>query len=157
MLFLFIPVGAPTVVWAEFPPVTSLYAPQNQAMICGELDRLTPAAFQTEIRDCLVDYYEKVCGMAGHRSTPKAIDTEGASTPKAIDTEGASDTEGATPKALSTRSTPKALPGNIRRMISRPCRLRRRRARRLPRLILRGRGGSRPARPQRNHNKPVCA
>ena len=65
MLFLFIPVGAPTVVWAEFPPVTSLYAPQNQAMICGELDRLTPAAFQTELRDCLVDYYEKVCGMAG--------------------------------------------------------------------------------------------
>ena len=65
MLFSFIPVGAPTVVWAEFPPVTSLYAPQNQAMICGELDRLTPAAFKTELRDCLVDYYEKVCGMAG--------------------------------------------------------------------------------------------
>ena len=34
-------------------------------MICGELDRLTRAAFQTELRDCLVDYYEKVCGMAG--------------------------------------------------------------------------------------------
>ena len=24
---------------------------QNQAMICGELDQLTPAAFQTELRD----------------------------------------------------------------------------------------------------------
>jgi len=34
-------------------------------MICGELDRLTPAAFQTELRDCLVDYYEKVCLMVG--------------------------------------------------------------------------------------------
>ena len=52
-------------VWAEFPPVISLYALQNQAMICGELDRLTPAAFQTELRDCLVDYYEKVCLMVG--------------------------------------------------------------------------------------------
>jgi hypothetical protein len=30
-------------------------------MICGELDQLTPAAFQTELCDCLVDYYEKVC------------------------------------------------------------------------------------------------
>ena len=38
---------------------------QNQAMICGELDQLTPAAFQTELRDCLVDYYEKVCLMVG--------------------------------------------------------------------------------------------
>ena len=65
MLFSFIPVGAPTVVWAEFPPVISLYALQNQAMICGELGRLTPAAFQTELRDCLVDYYEKVCLMVG--------------------------------------------------------------------------------------------
>ena len=38
---------------------------QNQAMICGELDQLTPAAFQTELRNCLVDYYEKVCLMVG--------------------------------------------------------------------------------------------
>jgi uncharacterized membrane protein len=38
---------------------------QNQAMICAELDKLTPAAFQTELRDCLVDYYEKVCLMVG--------------------------------------------------------------------------------------------
>ena len=34
-------------------------------MICGELDQLTPAAFQTELSDCLVDYYEKVCLMVG--------------------------------------------------------------------------------------------
>ena len=50
-------------VGGEFPPVISLYALRNQAMICGELNQLTPAAFQTELRDCLVDYYEKVCLM----------------------------------------------------------------------------------------------
>ena len=37
----------------------------NQAVIVGELDKLTPAAFQTELRNCLVDYYEKVCLMMG--------------------------------------------------------------------------------------------
>jgi hypothetical protein len=37
-------------------------------MICGELDQLTPAAFQTELSDCLVDYYEKVCLMVGASS-----------------------------------------------------------------------------------------
>jgi hypothetical protein len=42
---------------------------QNQAMICGELDQLTPAAFQTEFRDCLVAYYEKVCLMVGAGGT----------------------------------------------------------------------------------------
>ena len=43
---------------------------QNQAMICAELDKLTPAAFQTELRDCLVDYYEKVCLMEGAGGLP---------------------------------------------------------------------------------------
>ena len=37
----------------------------NQAVIIGELDKLTPAAFQTELRNCLVDYYENVCLMVG--------------------------------------------------------------------------------------------
>ena len=37
----------------------------NQAVIVGELDKLTPAAFQTELRNCLVDYYENVCLMVG--------------------------------------------------------------------------------------------
>ena len=34
-------------------------------MIIGELDKLTAAAFQTELRYCLVDYYENVCLMVG--------------------------------------------------------------------------------------------
>ena len=32
-------------------------------MVCGELDKLTPAAFWTELRDRLVVYYEKFCSM----------------------------------------------------------------------------------------------
>ena len=37
----------------------------NSEVICGELDALTPAAFRAELSACLLDYYEKICGMAG--------------------------------------------------------------------------------------------
>ena len=65
-------------------------------MICGELDRLTPAAFQTELCDCLVDYYERVCGMAGVGGVTSvqkrkfAAKTAAAADADEIDTEGAS-------------------------------------------------------------------
>jgi hypothetical protein len=41
-----------------------------QEDVCGELNKLTPSAFQTELRDCLVDYYEKVCLMEGAGGLP---------------------------------------------------------------------------------------
>ncbi len=56
----------PTFDSTEAPYARAL---QNQAMICGELDKLTPAAFQTELSDCLVDYYDKVCLMVGAGGT----------------------------------------------------------------------------------------
>uniref|UniRef100_A0A6T7ZSK3 Uncharacterized protein n=1 Tax=Cryptomonas curvata TaxID=233186 RepID=A0A6T7ZSK3_9CRYP len=37
----------------------------NAEVIRGELDGLTPEAFRAELSACLLDYYEKVCGMAG--------------------------------------------------------------------------------------------
>ena len=37
----------------------------NSEVICGELDALTPAVFRAELSACLLDYYEKICGMAG--------------------------------------------------------------------------------------------
>ena len=37
----------------------------NSEVICGELDALTPAVFRAEVSACLLDYYEKICGMAG--------------------------------------------------------------------------------------------
>uniref|UniRef100_A0A7S0MH99 Uncharacterized protein n=1 Tax=Cryptomonas curvata TaxID=233186 RepID=A0A7S0MH99_9CRYP len=37
----------------------------NAEVIREELDGLTPDAFRDELRACLQDYYEKVCGMAG--------------------------------------------------------------------------------------------
>ena len=47
-------------------------------MVCRELDKLTPAAFCTELHDCLVIYYEKICAMeaAGEeepRSVPRPV------------------------------------------------------------------------------------
>ena len=46
----------------------STEAPYARALIvqedvCAALNELTPSAFQTELRECLVDYYEKVCLM----------------------------------------------------------------------------------------------
>ena len=35
-----------------------------QEDVCAALNELTPSAFQTELRECLVYYYEKVCLMA---------------------------------------------------------------------------------------------
>ena len=32
-------------------------------IVCGEFDESNPAAFCTELRDCLVVYYEKFCAM----------------------------------------------------------------------------------------------
>ena len=37
----------------------------NSEVICGELDALTPDKFRAELSACLLDYYEKICGMAG--------------------------------------------------------------------------------------------
>ena len=53
----------------------STEAPYDHALIvqedvCGELNELTSSAFQTELRDCLVDYYEKVCLMEGAGGLP---------------------------------------------------------------------------------------
>ena len=53
----------------------STEAPYDRALIvqedvCGELNELTPSAFQTELRDCLVDCYEKVCLMDGPSGLP---------------------------------------------------------------------------------------
>lgn len=47
----------------------STEAPYARALIvqedvCAALNELTPSAFQTELRECLVYYYEKVCLMA---------------------------------------------------------------------------------------------
>jgi hypothetical protein len=41
-----------------------------QEDVCGELNELTPSAFQTELRDCLVDCYQKVCLMEGASGLP---------------------------------------------------------------------------------------
>ena len=51
-------------------------------IVCGELDKLTPAAFCTELRDCLVVYYETFCAMeaAGEeepRSVPSPVQSGG--------------------------------------------------------------------------------
>ena len=37
----------------------------NSEVICGELDALTPDVFRAEVSACLLDYYEKIRGMAG--------------------------------------------------------------------------------------------
>ena len=43
-------------------------------IVCGELDKLTPAAFCTELCDCLVVYYEKNCAMeAAGEEEPSSI------------------------------------------------------------------------------------
>ena len=41
-----------------------------QEDVCAALNELTPSAFQTELRDCLVDYYEKVCLMESAGGLP---------------------------------------------------------------------------------------
>ncbi len=53
----------------------STEAPYDRALIvqedvCGELNEFTHSAFQTELRNCLVDYYEKVCLMEGAGGLP---------------------------------------------------------------------------------------
>ena len=43
-------------------------------IVCGELDKLTPAAFCTELRGCLVVYYEKFCAMeAAGEEEPRSV------------------------------------------------------------------------------------
>ena len=37
----------------------------NSEVICCELEKLTPDQFRAEVSACLLDYYEKICGMAG--------------------------------------------------------------------------------------------
>ena len=37
----------------------------NSEVIRGERDKLTPDKFRAELSACLLDYYEKICGMAG--------------------------------------------------------------------------------------------
>ncbi len=44
----------------------------NARIVCGEVDKLTPAAFRTELGDGLADYYVKICGMEGAGGTPQA-------------------------------------------------------------------------------------
>ena len=51
-------------------------------IVCGELDKLIPAAFFTELHDCLVVYYLKFCAMeaAGEEepcSVPSAVQSAG--------------------------------------------------------------------------------
>ena len=41
----------------------------GEAVICAALDLLTPAQFQTELRDCLTSYYETVRMMVGAGGT----------------------------------------------------------------------------------------
>ena len=42
---------------------------ESEKYICAELDKLTPAQFQTELRDCLTSYYETVRMMVGAGGT----------------------------------------------------------------------------------------
>ena len=42
---------------------------ESEKYICSELDKLTPAQFQTELRDCLTSYYETVRMMVGAGGT----------------------------------------------------------------------------------------
>ena len=44
---------------------------ESEKYICAELDKLTPAQFQTELRDCLTSYYETVRMMVGAGGTLK--------------------------------------------------------------------------------------
>ena len=37
----------------------------NSEMICEQLAQVTPDTFRAELSACLLDYYEKICGMAG--------------------------------------------------------------------------------------------
>ena len=43
----------------------------NEEIVYRELDKSTPAAFRTELRDCLADYYEKVCTREGAGGIPQ--------------------------------------------------------------------------------------
>ncbi len=51
----------------EAPYARALIVQEN---VCGEFNELTTSAFQTELRDCLVYYYEKVCLMEGAGGLP---------------------------------------------------------------------------------------
>ena len=42
---------------------------ESEKYICAELDKMTPAQFQTELRDCLTSYYETVRMMVGAGGT----------------------------------------------------------------------------------------
>ena len=62
---------------------TNLFLVRSDAIdvtgiVCRELDKLTPAAFCTELCDCLVVYYEKFCtreaaGEEEPRSVPSPV------------------------------------------------------------------------------------
>ena len=122
---------------------TYAQAISNSEMIRGELDKLTPDQFRAEVSACLLDYYEKICGMAGVGGgtiVPRrkfAAKTAVAAVAAEIDTEGAFSQHTADDAGDIESSPP---PPHLR----------------LPRE--RG-GGSRAegAWPQRKRNKPVYA
>ena len=106
----------------------------NQAVIVGELDKLTPAAFQTELRNCLVDYYENVCLMVGAGGALSIPTHKRKFMPAATTSAGVEEAAGAgagagaaaSPATLTPTPTPTSRP------TSRPPRTRCRRRRRGP-------------------------
>ena len=75
---------------------TFAQAISNSEVIRAELDALTPDKFRAELSACLLDYYEKIRGMAGIggvKSVPRrkfAAKTNAAAAADEIDTDGAS-------------------------------------------------------------------
>ena len=72
---------------------------ESEKYICAELDKLTPAQFQTELRDCLTSYYETVRMMVGAGGTLKTMSNKRkfkppATTSEVVD-EGVEEADGA--------------------------------------------------------------